>query len=155
MRLFKTVFSIIALSLGIIIIISSFFLGISHARFDIGPAVYPRILGVLMAIFSVIMFVEAFVCDNKQEETKIFSVKLLIIMVGMLVYGLLLRPLGFILTTAIAIAIMMITMGVRRKRLIISFSLIFPMAIYFGFSLVLRVPLPMGVLAFILDGIYL
>ena len=57
-----------------------------------------------------------------------------------------LEPLGFVLTTAIAVALLMILAGEHRPHVIIVVALVLPFALHLFFTKAASVPIPMGVL---------
>lgn len=57
-----------------------------------------------------------------------------------------LEPLGFVLTTAIAVALLMILAGEQRPLVIIAVAVIVPFGLHLFFTKAASVPIPMGVL---------
>ena len=57
-----------------------------------------------------------------------------------------LEPLGFVLTTAIALAALMILAGEYRPHVVIPVALIVPMVLHLFFTKAASVPIPMGIL---------
>ncbi len=57
-----------------------------------------------------------------------------------------LEPLGFVLTTAIALVALMVLAGEYRPHIVIPVALIVPMALHLFFTKAASVPIPMGIL---------
>ena len=57
-----------------------------------------------------------------------------------------LEPLGFVLTTAIAVALLMILAGEHRPVVIIAVAVIIPFGLHLFFTKAASVPIPMGIL---------
>lgn len=57
-----------------------------------------------------------------------------------------LEPLGFVLTTTIALAALMVLAGEYRPHIVIPVALIVPMALHLFFTKAASVPIPMGIL---------
>ena len=67
----------------------------------------------------------------------------------MMIYILMLKPVGFIVSTMLAMILMIRAMGEKRIFNIVLYATITPVVLYFMFSFLLHVPLPKGILSFI------
>lgn len=64
------------------------------------------------------------------------------------IYVLVVQYLGFILTSVIFMGTMLYVLNVRKKWIVISFSVASTVILYFAFKTILMVPLPSGILGF-------
>lgn len=113
------------------------------------PAYYPRVLALLLAVMSIGLLV-----DTVRKRTKVACTvnKNLLVNLGkflgvLIVYILILRPVGFIISTAAFVFGMIWLLGGTRRHALI-FALPVSLIIYLVFSYVLKVPLPKGLLSF-------
>jgi putative tricarboxylic transport membrane protein len=144
----RRIFSIVLLIFGAVVVISSFWLDKSFISYDIGPAIYPRILGVIVILLSVMMFIRP-AQDGEPEKIRVFGKKFFLIIIPMMIYILMLKPVGFIVSTMLAMILMIRAMGEKRIFNIVLYATITPVVLYFMFSFLLHVPLPKGILSFI------
>ena len=114
------------------------------------PAYYPRILAVLLAAMSIGLLIGAL---RKHNRIEINFNRALLINLGkfmglLIVYIVLVVPLGFIISTALfSFSIIWLLGGTRKQALI--YALPISLLIYVLFSYLLKVPLPKGILQFI------
>jgi len=149
MRMKMMIFSAIVVAFGILVVFSTYRFGSTFISHDIGPAVYPRILGWLTIIMGVFMAIPIKQKDST-EATPIFSLKFGMHVVYMVVFLLLFEPLGFILSSIMILIPFMIIMGERRLSRLIIFPIASAIVLHIVFTKLLNVPLPKGILAFIL-----
>jgi len=114
------------------------------------PAYYPRILAFLLALLSVILLVDTL--RKRVKVTCSVNVELLknlgLFLAFLLMYILLLKPIGFILTTIAFIFCMTWFLGGTKKQAFIA-SIPMSLIVYVVFSFILKVPLPKGILPFL------
>lgn len=149
MRVKMWIFSAIVVAFGILVVFSTYTFGSTFIKFDIGPAVYPRILGWLIILMGALMAIPV-----KQKESAdtapIFSLRFGLHAVYMLVFLLLFEPLGFILSAILILIPFMIIMGEHRPSRLIIFPIASALVLHVVFTKLLNVPLPAGVLGFLL-----
>ena len=120
----------------------------------LGPAAYPRLLGVLMLILSFLFIYKGWSEENDasadhQRETQAKPSYHLAFLsfTGLLVLTYFLETLGFIIISILLMMWFMFMMGERRWRFLILSSLIFPCVVYSIFRYGFDIVLPEGILA--------
>lgn len=114
------------------------------------PAYYPRILALLLALMSCGILIGTI---RKRQALKVNVNRELLLNIGkflgvLILYILILKPIGFIIGTALFSFAMIWLLGSTRKQAVI-YALPIALVIYFVFSYLLKVPLPKGILSFI------
>lgn len=110
---------------------------------SVGPATFPKILAFIVGACSLYMLVK----PDSLEEGEGFEYKalpeLLLVLAVLVLYVFLMEPLGFVLSTAIMVAVLCWRMGVKPLYAgvtgIVSSTLVF-LLFHFGLAL----PLPIG-----------
>lgn len=118
---------------------------------SLGPAMWPRILCVLLCIAATVQLVNVLrgkitskvVVENKKE---VFLACVLIIL-----YGILLKSVGYIICTIILSFCFLKIFRVRKWPVLILIPLLTALISFYLFDSLLRVPLPAGLLQFILE----
>ena len=113
------------------------------------PAYYPRILAFILALLSISLII-----DSLRKRAKL-SIKvntellknLGLFLALLLIYILLLNPIGFIIATAAFAFSMIWFLGGTKKQAIVT-SIPMSLIVYIVFSFVLKVPLPKGIITF-------
>lgn len=111
----------------------------------LGAGVFPKLVCIILAILSMVMFVKSFKDKNIYKFSK--NNKNTFIIIGLCIgYLFLMEKIGYLLSTIIFSFSVIITLD--RKNLIMNviFSIIFPIGIYYLFSKVFNVSLPTGIL---------
>jgi putative tricarboxylic transport membrane protein len=123
----------------------------------VGPALFPGLLAVGLAICAVMLIVKGIASRAKRGERAHWvaldgwtrsrrHVRAFVAVVGVnLFYILLVDDLGFILTGTAYLALLFIVFGVR-KRVVVPLALGLTLVIHYAFYKLLKVPLPWGVL---------
>lgn len=114
------------------------------------PAYYPRILAIVLAFLSLILFIDSLKKRAKVSfhvDTELMR-NLSLFLAALLIYILLLKPVGFVLTTIAFIICMTWFLGGTRKQAVIA-SIPMSLIVYIVFSFILKVPLPKGILPFL------
>lgn len=139
--------SILFFILAVLIMVESVKLSLGDIH-NPGPGFVTFCLGVSMAILSALSFLmpdrqvmEAAFWNNWQRE-KIT----LYIFIGMTIYLLLIRILGFYIDTFLLVIYFMRLLGEKRYKRIISFSVTALSLVYIVFGKLLIIPFPRGVL---------
>lgn len=113
---------------------------------ETGPGFFPRITAIGIIILSLILIIKSFIIPD-ENKVKFLDYKKVLIVIGIMIFyvtGFLI--LGFITSSIISLTAIMYLMGLRKKILILSASLISTITIYFVFTQVFNVPLPEGIL---------
>lgn len=111
----------------------------------LGAGFFPKLVCIILAILSIVMFVKSFKDKNIYKFSK--NNKNTFIIIGLCIgYLFLMEKIGYLLSTIIFSFSVIITLD--RKNLIMNviFSIIFPIGIYYLFSKVFNVSLPTGIL---------
>jgi putative tricarboxylic transport membrane protein len=113
-----------------------------------GPGSMPFIVGLILIGLSFIVFFQAFSSKSVPEE-KIFPQqsslpKLILALISLFIYGFLLKPIGFVLTTFIFLIFVLRLIGHERWIAVVSFSLLTAILSYLLFT-ALQVELPKGI----------
>ncbi|WDF02166.1 tripartite tricarboxylate transporter TctB family protein [Shouchella hunanensis] len=108
--------------------------------------IFPLLLGGLLALFSVILFF-----SKDEEGAKIYIAKddlkvIVPVVLLMLLYILLLEPVGFVITTVCFIFICSLLLGYKKHVTNGIVAVLFPVAFYFLFTRYLMIALPSGIL---------
>jgi hypothetical protein len=91
----------IAFGIGFLIVAQNYAMG---TAVRMGPAYFPTVLGGLLALIGLAIFVESFVAKGERVPRIVFRPMTLII-VSIVLFGVLLKPLGLIVSTAILIGL--------------------------------------------------
>lgn len=121
---------------------------------QLGPRFVPTVMLSGAAIFSVLsMASEAYACFKCGESCVPFQLatlrqygKVALLVASLLIWYVLLKPVGFVIMTAMLMMISMYLLGNRRVWQIIAIPVIVSTGIYLLFSGLLNVPLPSGIL---------
>ena len=125
-----------------------FFLGAKGMEGDSG--LFPKILSGLIFVLT---FVElGVVLTNRTKESKKKEErslrKLLFIIVLSILYVVLIKPLGFVVSTFLFLTGSMILLEVKNKKIAVLVPIITVVLIYFVFKILLKVQIPVGFLGF-------
>ncbi|WP_110668517.1 tripartite tricarboxylate transporter TctB family protein [Salinicola halophilus] len=107
----------------------------------VGPETFPKLLAVILAICSLYMIVKPD-ADNPWPVSRTF-LELGIAVATLIVYALLLEPIGFILATTFAVGTLCWRMGAKPLRSYLT-GLISGVVVYVLFTYGLELPLPLG-----------
>ena len=113
------------------------------------PSLFPRLSIVALFILSVFYFFQS----NRFNEKNLFKelgagsfTRVLVTIVVFIGYALLFEPLGFVLSSALVVAVLTIYYGNRNILITLAVVIGAPLAIYFIFTHTLQVSLPGGLL---------
>ncbi len=91
----------IAFGVGFLLVARNYAMG---TAVRMGPAYFPTVLGGLLALLGLAIFVESFIVKGEKVPPIVFRPMTLIVL-GIVLFGILLKPLGLIVATALLIAI--------------------------------------------------
>ncbi len=144
--------------LGTVLLVASvvFLIGVSRfpdtaARYrSIAPSFFPNLLGTALAVLSVLLFIEgvrsapAPVFDIQGEKGNGMKAGLLVVV--LIVFVSLFRILGFGIVSFLLTATLQLLLGERRALRVTGVSLLVAGSLHLVFVVLLRVPLPVGLL---------
>lgn len=110
---------------------------------NVGPDIFPTVLGIFLIILSVVLLYETTkYTDGGKKQSKGDYKRFLFILVAVILYILLLEPIGYVITTFIFLlfAFQVMERGSWIKSIII--SAVFSIGIYYLFVNVLQGSLP-------------
>ena len=113
------------------------------------PSLFPRLAVIALFILSVWYLTHSFKIKEKnlfREIGKKSYIRVLVTFVVAVGYALLFEPLGFVLASALMVAILTVYYGNRNIVIIVLVLAGAPLGIYFIFTHVLKVSLPEGLL---------
>lgn len=135
--------SVIFLSLGLGFIVESSKISQTAYGSNVGPDIFPKILGAILVLLSCRLFYETFKYANKEKSKDFLDYKsFLIVIVSAILYALLLEKIGYVITTFLFLVISFQVMekGGWLKSLLI--SAVFSYGVYFLFVEILDGTLP-------------
>jgi len=91
----------IAFGLGFMIVAGNYAMG---TAVRMGPAYFPTVLGGLLALIGIAIFIESFIATGPKVPTIVLR-PMTLILLGVCLFGILLKPLGLIVSTALLIGI--------------------------------------------------
>lgn len=109
------------------------------------PAMFPRILLWAWAAFSIVIFLTSFSRKNRFTADKGIDIKIAKITIFVplvLIYGLLIQPVGFIISTLFFMILFMQLAGYTRLLVSIPTALVFTVSTWWIFTSVLGISLP-------------
>jgi putative tricarboxylic transport membrane protein len=147
--------------LGLIFLVALIPFGIVEPRkvkyIAMSPSFYPRLVAIALLLFGLAISVRAYFqgyatseADPSWRQDAWLRVGLVFIFLTAM--ALLLGLLGFIISSAIAIATLCYLAGERRPYLIALLAIITPLALYYFFVKVALIPIPAGLLKSLLVG---
>ncbi len=142
------------LFLGILSIVLLFIVFILSASFpepheaQLGAAVFPRIVVLVLAVVGVYIFAQAMGKKNNATVDINNAQKVILSFFILLLYGLFLKKIGFIILTPIFIAVLLFLMRFSNVVINLLTSMLTTAGIYIIFKILLSVPLPEGILRF-------
>ena len=141
------------LLLAMVVLLESFRLGVGTLRSP-QAGFFPFFAGAVLGLLSILSFFSEIKPNSSISEKKAssggtkFNLKVVLVLVSLIVYGLLLDVLGFILCTAAIIIFWLKIVVPQRAFTVIASAIFIPLVAYFLFYVWLRVPLPKGFLTF-------
>lgn len=119
-----------------------------------GPGFLPLLVGLLLGIFSIIVFLQATISGKPQEKIPSWYpqerwIKLTWVLVALFAYAICLEILGFLISTFLLL-VFLFRSGPEPKRWVVAIggSALASLSSYAVFELWLRTQLPKGILGF-------
>ena len=131
---------------GIAVLLLTFSLRVSKmaAQYGATPRTLPRLWAVLMALASIGAYIAILKKSNKPDKGFDRWVFALLVGLGSIVSVLLFQWIGYYLSSAIFIVVVMVAMGEKNKLQLILTPIIWCVFTYFVFNKFLFISLPVG-----------
>lgn len=148
---------LVALIVGVIYFFSTMSLPADLAQTDpVGPRAFPYIIGVCLILVGLLLVLKKEQLTEKNRAVvfvwatdKETILKIAYTCVAGLIFGVILEPVGYLISTALFMtAMMFITYGKGRAIFNVVIGLVFAITTYVAFFELLEVSLPRGILAF-------
>lgn len=122
-----------------------FFFKASEFRGDAG--LFPRLLSGAVAILNTIHLITVLTTnvENSRNKEDRESRKLLIIIFLSILYILLIKPLGFVVSSLVFLISTVYLLDVKNKKMGMAIAIITIALIYIAFGIILKVKIPMGI----------
>lgn len=131
---------LLTLALGVAVIVVANGLPAGGLSADPGPGAMPRMVGIALVLFSL------FLLWRREAHERLprgeGALRVIATLVLTLAYILTLRPMGFLVATALFLAAEMVLIGIRRPVVVIPMALVMSAGVYLLFRHGLEVPLP-------------
>ena len=132
------------------------FIGVQASRFPfgslrrVGPGFFPLVLALLLGVLSLALFIKAIHSQEKKIDwpDRQGAIALALVVAAIFGYSLLLKPLGFLLTTLLFSLVVYKFSDLRGRFRPIIASLIATFASILFFKIWLGIPFPAGVLGY-------
>lgn len=119
---------------------------------EIGPGAFPKAVCIALCFCSILLIVKE-VKRYDAEKAGLFNYRILVGFVVSIFYLFLLKPLGFLIDSFLIVIVMTLLLLTEPLKkawpILISVSVLVPVALYIVFDLCLKVPLPAGVFSFL------
>lgn len=120
----------------------------------VSAAFFPTIVSAIMVAVSLIMLLFAFIKPDIVEisdATKRAYIRGLLAILICVIYVAIFKPVGYIVSSVLAVFAMMLVFGNRKWKQMIIISVVFPVLLYLAFYYGLSTNLPSGVLGLIAE----
>ncbi len=114
------------------------------ASLDIGPAFFPKVLGGLLIVFSILLALQT-VKNNNQEPVEFMNRNLWIVFIVVGIFSIVFNLIGFVFSSIMILMVLMKLMGAGTWKKTLFVSTITTLIIYGVFDYFLHVPLPWGI----------
>jgi len=129
--------------LSITLIILSIIVFIESSKLPNIDAQFPRLISISLFIAGVILMMSSLRMKAQERKKKYNYWRAVTIVVGLILYILILRWLGYLLSTGLLVTYVISTLGYHKRKQIIIIATVVTIVFYLIFKLVLNVPLPM------------
>lgn len=120
---------------------------------DPGSRMFPVAISIFAIVLATILLLKTYFKWGKQEELDFSGSKMAMLMAVLLIaYVALIEAVGFYLATPFYLYITMWVLGQRKKKLMISISILMPLIVFVFFDLILGMQIPEGMLLPMLLG---
>lgn len=119
---------------------------------DIGPKAFPRAICLALIILGILLIISE-IKKNDNRTIPLVNIKLLIGLATAVLFLLCFKTVGFVICAVVSILVMeLLLLNEPLKKawpLVFGIAIIVPIAIQLIFGILLKVPLPAGLLSFI------
>lgn len=154
----NTITGLFAVVVGLIYLVLALRLPHLNLGDPLGPKVFPLLIGIATVVLGGVLLVKDILSSPEKREIVVMKmtqdVRTLIFRIGLtsvsgILYGFLLDPLGYLLSTFIFMLLIMYVVN-KFERLLenIIVSVGFSLATYVGFGILLKLSLPRGIFYF-------
>lgn len=120
---------------------------------DPGSRMFPVAISIFAIVLATILLLKTYFKWGKQEELDFSGSKMAMLMAVLLIaYVALIEAVGFYLATPFYLYITMWVLGQRKKKLMLSISILMPLIVFVFFDLILGMEIPEGLLLPMLLG---
>lgn len=149
MRYGELIMEFIYLVISIIYLIATYSIGRGPVRFEIGPALWPRMLLICMPIISIILIIKEikFIKQEKYKKVdeQVRTKQVILTVFITFFYFFFLNYIGFILSTIALLLCYMYFMGnIQKKWHIVIIPILFTLSISFLFGRMMNIKFPRG-----------
>ena len=148
------------LAIGLVFVFILIPIGVDEPRrvkyAALSPTYYPRIVAIILVVIGGAVVARALFRPTETEtdsETHPATRRLLGISAILVAFATLLTPLGFIVASSLALFAAIWLAGEQRIYINAAIAVILPVLLYFFFLKVARIPIPLGVLKPVLEGV--
>lgn len=149
MKKMNCIYASVLIAIGVFANVYARRYAINDKNIQLGPEFFPVLLSYCLIAVALALLLTAIFGKEQQEAVNLTAqnvIHVLIIIGAFIAYYLLLKPLGFILSSALLVALSMYLLGCKKPVLIIIYSILMPAAVFALFYYALEVSLPLGVL---------
>lgn len=111
----------------------------------LGPAVFPQLLAILLGLASIYLIVRP--DPGAQWPRGLALLHFCLTVIVLVIYAFVLEPVGFVVATFVALAVLAVQLGTRLVPAVVM-GLLASFGLYATFDLFLGLPLPAGSLLF-------
>lgn len=123
----------------------------------LSPSYYPRIVAIALCVLGLLVAIRGFLDHRESHERDALArpdaeVRIAAVFCVLGLYALSIGTVGFVLMSALVLAVLTFLAGERRLWLIAANAVVLPFALYFFFVEIANIPIPAGVLKPLLVG---
>ena len=149
------------LAIGLVFVFILIPIGVDEPRrvkyAALSPSYYPRIVAIILVVIGTAVAARAVLrptaAETDSETHPAAALRLSGISAILIAFAILLTPLGFIVASALALFAAIWLAGEQRVHINAAISVMLPVLLYFFFLKVARIPIPLGVLKPVLEGV--
>lgn len=135
--------SVLFMVIGIFFIVESLKISQSAYGSNVGPEMFPSILGAILVLLSIRLFYETFKYANKEKgKEKLDYKRFFIILLSAILYASFIETLGFIITTFLFLLVSFLVMDGKNIIKSVIIAICFSGGVYYLFVEILEGSLP-------------
>jgi len=129
--------------LSITLIILSIIVFIESLKLPNIDAQFPKLISISLFITAIILVISSLKIKTQEKKKEYNYWRAGIVIVGLILYILILRWLGYLLSTGLLITYVIFILGYNKRKQIIVVAIVATVVLYLIFKILLGVPLPM------------